>query len=637
MRNFAMHLLLFLLLHSPVCFARLFPVSFPFSRSKSHQMRFFHPHLYPSVAPAPSPEEMPPKQQPKADLAKKQKQVEDKTFGLKNKNKSKNVQKYVQSLKQSVQPKPDASKVAAKKKKEEEKAREQELNELFKVAISQPKVPVGVDPKSILCEFFKAGQCQKGFKCKFSHDLNIQRKGEKIDIYSDKRDEDGDMEEWDQETLEKVVESKKNEYNQNKPTDIVCKYFLDAVEKKQYGWFWACPNGGKECHYRHALPPGYILKSQMKALLEEESQKMPVEEEIESERAKLKTATQMTPALFMEWKRKKIAERDAGLAASQAERAKNDRMSVTRLMDRDVGTIPNYSGEESSGRESERFGKEIYIMDFKRSGEGVLAVASTTYSLNELVEFLESPTVKIPVGALDLGTITPVEIWKAFEMSDRKRYFSTILAFDVDVTPEAIQLAEQLQVKVICGGMLERLHYQFKEHIEELGEDPKMEDEAIFPGILSILPNAVFSKEDPIVLGVLVVEGFIKVNYSYLQASFTLVNSNHLFGFQVGVPISYVRTAGCLDLGRIAWIEKHRQPVDVASLGDTVIIKIVASNPEEKRQALSFGSHYDTSDDILVTRISRGSLFALRDHHKDKLSFSDMKVLSDLKRVLNIK
>ncbi|KAL0694088.1 hypothetical protein Bca4012_061268 [Brassica carinata] len=227
---------------------------------------------------------MPPKQQPKADLAKKQKQVEDKTFGLKNKNKSKNVQKYVQSLKQSVQPKPDASKVAAKKKKEEEKAREQELNELFKVAISQPKVPV-----------------------------------------------DGNMEEWDQETLEKVVESKKNEYNQNKPTDIVCKYFLDAVEKKQYGWFWACPNGGKECHYRHALPPGYILKSQMKALLEEESQKMPVEEEIENERAKLKTATQMTPALFMEWKRKKIAERDAGLAASQAERAKHDRMSGREL------------------------------------------------------------------------------------------------------------------------------------------------------------------------------------------------------------------------------------------------------------------------------------------------------------------
>lgn len=63
----------------------------------------------------------------------------------------------------------------------------------------------------------------------------------------------------------------------------VCKYFLEAVEKKQYGWFWVCPNGGKDCHYRHALPPGYVLKSQMKALLEEESEKIAIEDEIEDQ------------------------------------------------------------------------------------------------------------------------------------------------------------------------------------------------------------------------------------------------------------------------------------------------------------------------------------------------------------------
>lgn len=34
----------------------------------------------------------------------------------------------------------------------------------------------------------------------------------------------------------------------------------------------------------------------------------------------------MTPELFMQWKKKKMAERDAGLAAQMAERAKNDRM-----------------------------------------------------------------------------------------------------------------------------------------------------------------------------------------------------------------------------------------------------------------------------------------------------------------------
>lgn len=26
-------------------------------------------------------------------------------------------------------------------------------------------------------------------------------------------------------------------------TKIVCKYFLDAIEKECYGWFWQCPNG----------------------------------------------------------------------------------------------------------------------------------------------------------------------------------------------------------------------------------------------------------------------------------------------------------------------------------------------------------------------------------------------------------
>ena len=45
-----------------------------------------------------------------------------------------------------------------------------------------------------------------------------------------------------------------------------------------------------------------------------------------SQRAKVKTTTPITPELFFQWKKKKMDERDAGLAAQQAERAKNDRM-----------------------------------------------------------------------------------------------------------------------------------------------------------------------------------------------------------------------------------------------------------------------------------------------------------------------
>lgn len=46
---------------------------------------------------------------------------------------------------------------------------------------------LGADPKSVLCMYFKQGTCTKGAKCKFSHDLAIERKAEKRSLYDDAR------------------------------------------------------------------------------------------------------------------------------------------------------------------------------------------------------------------------------------------------------------------------------------------------------------------------------------------------------------------------------------------------------------------------------------------------------------------
>jgi hypothetical protein len=86
------------------------------------------------------------------------------------------------------------------------------------------------------------------------------------------------MDNWDQQKLEEVVQSKSGK---QPPTDIVCKYFLEAIESSKYGWFWECPNGGAACKYRHALPPGFVLKS--KNSKAEEKEEISLEEFLESE------------------------------------------------------------------------------------------------------------------------------------------------------------------------------------------------------------------------------------------------------------------------------------------------------------------------------------------------------------------
>jgi hypothetical protein len=51
----------------------------------------------------------------------------------------------------------------------------------------------------------------------------------------------------------------------------------------RFGWFWECPNG-EQCQYRHALPPGFVLKSQRKALEDaEKANQISLEEFLEVE------------------------------------------------------------------------------------------------------------------------------------------------------------------------------------------------------------------------------------------------------------------------------------------------------------------------------------------------------------------
>ncbi|RMZ77398.1 hypothetical protein DV738_g4424, partial [Chaetothyriales sp. CBS 135597] len=265
---------------------------------------------------------MPPKgKQP--EPAKKRATVDDKTFGMKNK-KGATAQKQIAQLQAQAK----SNKSAEEKRKEalkEQKAREKAAAEqakaeaaaLFKPVQTQ-KVPFGVDPKTVVCDFFRKGTCEKGKKCKFSHDLEVGRKAEK---------------------LRKVVLSKHG--NPRTTTDKVCKYFIQAVEDGKYGWFWTCPNGGDKCMYRHSLPAGFVLKTKEqraaeKALMDKSPLKtLTLEDFLESERHKLTgTLTPVTEETFAKWKKERMDKKQAEAEALKAKEATGPMRAETERLRR---------------------------------------------------------------------------------------------------------------------------------------------------------------------------------------------------------------------------------------------------------------------------------------------------------------
>lgn len=247
-----------------------------------------------------------------------------------------------------------------------------------------------------------------------------------------------------------------------------------------------------------------------------------------------------------------------------------------------------------------------------KTGEGVCVQASTLGSLEALLEFLKSDAVKIPVSGISIGPVHKKDVMKASVMLEKRKEYATILAFDVKVTPDARELADDLGVRIFCADIIYHLFDQFKAYIDNLKEERKREsaEEAVFPCVLKIMPGCIFNKKDPIVLGVDVLEGIAKI----------------------GTPIC-VPQKEFIEIGRIASIENNHKAVDYAKKGQTVAIKIVGSNSEEQQKM--YGRHFEQEDE-LVSRISRRSIDILKENYRNDLSMEEWKLVAKLKTLFKI-
>ena len=144
-----------------------------------------------------------------------------------------------------------------------------------------------------------------------------------------------------------------------------------------------------------------------------------------------------------------------------------------------------------------------------KTGRGVSVQASTLGSLEALLEFLK--VSKIPVANISIGPVYKRDVMQAGSMLEKSKEYAVMLCFDVKVDKEAQAYADDVGVKIFTADIIYHLFDDFTKHMAQLAEQKKEDSklQAVFPCVLT--PVAVFNKKDPIVVGVDVTEGNLRL------------------------------------------------------------------------------------------------------------------------------
>lgn len=255
---------------------------------------------------------------------------------------------------------------------------------------------------------------------------------------------------------------------------------------------------------------------------------------------------------------------------------------------------------------------EDLLSKVSTTGRGVAVQASTLGSLEALLEFLR--VSKIPVSSISIGPVFKRDVMRAGAMLEKSKEYAVMLCFDVRVDKEAQEYADQVGVKIFTADIIYHLFDNFKDYQKEMLEEQRREAaaNAVWPCVIK--PVAVFMKKDPIVLGVDVEEGILKIG-------------TPLCAFKKNAETGVVEP---LPLGRVTSIELNHKPMKTAKKGSpSVAIKIEGPN-----QPL-YGRHLDEKD-ILYSHISRKTIDTLKKFYREEVTKEEWQLIVALKKRFDI-
>lgn len=245
-----------------------------------------------------------------------------------------------------------------------------------------------------------------------------------------------------------------------------------------------------------------------------------------------------------------------------------------------------------------------------KNAEGVCVQASTLGSLEALLEFLKK--MGIPVCSVNIGPIHKKDVMKALKWligDETKKEYATILAFDVKIMKEAEEFAEENHIKVFRADIIYHLFDSFKEYVEICETERKSSEgkKAVFPVLCQMIPDHIFNRKDPILIGVEIKQGILKI----------------------GTPLC-VPEKDFLRLGVVAGIKVGKNDVESARAEDgQVSVKIAG---EENIEA----NRHFTHENQICSIVTRKSIDLLKKFFKKDLVQDDLKLLVKMKKVFDI-
>ncbi|XP_023820148.1 eukaryotic translation initiation factor 5B isoform X2 [Oryzias latipes] len=249
------------------------------------------------------------------------------------------------------------------------------------------------------------------------------------------------------------------------------------------------------------------------------------------------------------------------------------------------------------------------LSSIKLEEKGVYVQASTLGSLEALLEFLR--TSKVPYAGINIGPVHKKDVMKASTMLEHDPQYAVILAFDVKVERESQEMADSLGVRIFAAEIIYHLFDAFTKYREEYkkAKQDEFKNIAVFPAKLRVLPQFIFNSRDPIVMGVSVEAGVLKQ----------------------GTPLC-VPSKGFVDIGIVTSIEVNHKSVDSAKKGQEICIKIEPIPGESPKM---YGRHFEATD-IIVSKITRASIDALKNWFRDEMQKSDWQLIMELKKTFEI-